>query len=321
MERVDRQVALLDVGVDGGLRPVGERVRLPELVALVPAELLRVRPGGGLLAPHAGDPAVEAGECVAERADLADRAAEGRVRRPQRVAVDRGLAPERRALVHLDLDPVALLHLPPDVVGLGEEHVGVEREDARVGLDREQHVEQHRLFPLEGAGERELRVEVLDHHTEHLGRRERLRIGVADERPDVRLHRWRRYQLMRTDYSLHKSISQVGKVATPCRSMRAVTSAPTRNGHAPIPTVARVDELPGGLLRVTMPLPTRPGHVHCYLLAGRRRLHARRHRASGCPTRQSGGRPSSRGSTGRSSRSSSRTSTPTTSGRRRTFAS
>jgi glyoxylase-like metal-dependent hydrolase (beta-lactamase superfamily II) len=27
-----------------------------------------------------------------------------------------------------------------------------------------------------------------------------------------------------------------------------------------------VDELPGGLLRVTMPLPMRPGHVHCYLL-------------------------------------------------------
>jgi glyoxylase-like metal-dependent hydrolase (beta-lactamase superfamily II) len=27
-----------------------------------------------------------------------------------------------------------------------------------------------------------------------------------------------------------------------------------------------VEELPGGLLRVTMPLPTRPGHVHCYLV-------------------------------------------------------
>ena len=27
-----------------------------------------------------------------------------------------------------------------------------------------------------------------------------------------------------------------------------------------------MDELPGGLRRVTMPLPTRPGHVHCYLL-------------------------------------------------------
>ena len=27
-----------------------------------------------------------------------------------------------------------------------------------------------------------------------------------------------------------------------------------------------MDELPGGIRRVTMPLPTRPGHVHCYLL-------------------------------------------------------
>ena len=27
-----------------------------------------------------------------------------------------------------------------------------------------------------------------------------------------------------------------------------------------------MDELPGGVLRVTMPLPMRPGHVHCYLL-------------------------------------------------------
>ena len=27
-----------------------------------------------------------------------------------------------------------------------------------------------------------------------------------------------------------------------------------------------MDELPGGLLRVTMPLPTRPGHIHCYLV-------------------------------------------------------
>ena len=27
-----------------------------------------------------------------------------------------------------------------------------------------------------------------------------------------------------------------------------------------------MEELPGGLRRVTMPLPTRPGHVHCYLL-------------------------------------------------------
>ena len=103
--------------------------------------------------------------------------------------MDRRLAAERRALVHLDLDPVALLDLAPDVVGLGEENVGVEREDARVGSDREQHVEEHRLLALERAGERELRVEVLDHHTEDLGCAQRLGIGVADEGPDVRLHR------------------------------------------------------------------------------------------------------------------------------------
>ena len=53
---------------------------------------------------------------------------------------------------------------------------------------------------------------------------------------------------------------------------RSVASAqlpdgPPRGVHdAPSPRVAGVDELPGGLCRVTMPLPTRPGHVHCYLL-------------------------------------------------------
>ena len=29
-----------------------------------------------------------------------------------------------------------------------------------------------------------------------------------------------------------------------------------------------MDELPGGIRRVTTPLPTRPGHVHSYLLPG-----------------------------------------------------
>jgi glyoxylase-like metal-dependent hydrolase (beta-lactamase superfamily II) len=39
-----------------------------------------------------------------------------------------------------------------------------------------------------------------------------------------------------------------------------------RDGLAPIPYSRLMDKLPGGLLRVTMPLPMRPGHVHCYLL-------------------------------------------------------
>src|SRR4051794_34843534 len=74
MERVHRQPVLRDVGVDILHRPVRERVRLPELVALVPAELRRAGTRGGLVAAHARDPAVEAGESLAEGADLADRA-------------------------------------------------------------------------------------------------------------------------------------------------------------------------------------------------------------------------------------------------------
>src|SRR3970040_707725 len=33
-------------------------------------------------------------------------------------------------------------------------------------------------------------------------------------------------------------------------------------------SVQGMDELPGGIRRVTLPLPTRPGHVHAYLLPG-----------------------------------------------------
>jgi glyoxylase-like metal-dependent hydrolase (beta-lactamase superfamily II) len=33
-----------------------------------------------------------------------------------------------------------------------------------------------------------------------------------------------------------------------------------------VASLDRVDELPGGIHRVTMPLPVRPGHVHCYLV-------------------------------------------------------
>src|SRR4051794_30544729 len=71
--------------------PVCERVRLPELVRLVPADLGRIRTRRGLVAPEAGDPGVEAAECAAERLDLADRTAEIGLALPERLAVDLGL--------------------------------------------------------------------------------------------------------------------------------------------------------------------------------------------------------------------------------------
>ena len=48
-----------------------------------------------------------------------------------------------------------------------EDHLAglrVEREHARVRLDFEEHVEEHALLALERARQRELRMEVLDHH-------------------------------------------------------------------------------------------------------------------------------------------------------------
>ena len=55
----------------------------------------------------------------------------------------------------------------------------------------------------------------------------------------------RRYQLMRTRYASHKPIAQIWDA---------------------LARVAPWTSFPEGCWRVTMPLPTRPGHVHCYLL-------------------------------------------------------
>ena len=46
--------------------------------------------------------------------------------------------------------------------------MGVDREDARLRLDGEEQVEEHRLLLLEGAGEREAGVEALDEVAEQL---------------------------------------------------------------------------------------------------------------------------------------------------------
>ena len=155
VQRVVGEPALPDVRPAVVVAPVGERVRLPELVRRVPAELRRVRAGRRLVAADAGDPAVEVSERARERLDLGDREVEVGLALPELLAVRRRQLLGARALEHLDLRVVAPLDLAPELVRLREEVVGVDREDARLRLDGEEQVEQHALLLLEGAGERE----------------------------------------------------------------------------------------------------------------------------------------------------------------------
>src|SRR6266540_519724 len=59
VELVVGDVVVDDVAPDVLLRPVGQRIGLPELVLLVPLELGGPRAHRGLLAAEAGDPAVD----------------------------------------------------------------------------------------------------------------------------------------------------------------------------------------------------------------------------------------------------------------------
>src|SRR5207342_3206933 len=89
VQRVHGEVALTDVGPDACVVPVGERVRLPQLVRGVPTELRRVRASLRLLAADAGDPAVEVSERADERLDLGDREVEVGLGLPELLAVSR----------------------------------------------------------------------------------------------------------------------------------------------------------------------------------------------------------------------------------------
>src|SRR5262249_36997790 len=77
-----------------------------------------------------------------------DREVEVRVLLPEPVL-------DRIAGEDLDLGVVAALDLAPELVCLREQVMRVDREDTCLRLPLEEHVEQHRLLLLEGAGERD----------------------------------------------------------------------------------------------------------------------------------------------------------------------
>ena len=122
---------------------------------VVPAELRRVGARRRLVAADAGDPAVEVEERAVERLDLRLREVEVGVPLPEPVL-------DRLAGEHLDRRVVARLDRLPELVRLGEEVVRVDREDARLRVGREEHVEEDRLLLLERARERDAARELLE---------------------------------------------------------------------------------------------------------------------------------------------------------------
>src|SRR5581483_10130933 len=70
VERMVRNVVLLDVGQDLVLHPVGERVHLDDAaVVVVELDLADVRAGRPLIAPQASDPGVQVVEDASQRLD------------------------------------------------------------------------------------------------------------------------------------------------------------------------------------------------------------------------------------------------------------
>src|SRR4051812_49380962 len=108
MQLVVRQGAVADVRPAVVVAPVGERVGLPELVLLVPAELRGIGTQRRLVAADAGDPGVEIEQRAVERLDLGDREVEIGIRLPEPVL-------DRFARKRLDLRLVAGFDRTPEL--------------------------------------------------------------------------------------------------------------------------------------------------------------------------------------------------------------
>src|SRR5688572_4702538 len=147
------EIVFVQVAPHVPVAPIDQRIELPDPAWVVPFHVLRVRPGGRLLASDPGDPGRRSVERSLQRLDLPGAAA---ARRAPRRSV------RREGVDYLDLEPVAVLDPAPGLVGLGEEHAGVDREHPRRRLDAHQQVDQHRLLFLEGAGHDEAWVVALD---------------------------------------------------------------------------------------------------------------------------------------------------------------
>src|SRR4051812_22334289 len=231
VQRVVRQVALVDAPPEVLLGPVDERVVLPHRALLVPLDRLRVRAGRGLLAADAGDPGVRAGERALERSDL------------RRAAAVLRAGPRAGRVLDVDVHAEALLERAPRGERLFEQHAGVDRHDARVRRQAHELVDEHRLLLLEGAEQDEARVVALDGLREDVGDGRRGAQIAHSPSPRMTWNGALRDQSMKwfmvsSENSIGSASSRTSssKRLVPTRSAKALNSSPSRRSASYIRT-------------------------------------------------------------------------------------
>src|SRR6266536_342737 len=126
VQRVVGNLVDLDVGPDPLLVPVGERMNLPDTVALRPLQLRRALAARRLVSADARDPGLVGLERRQQRLALADVAAAVRVALPEVRTLLAVLLRDRQHRRRDELQAVALDEPIPRLVRLAEEELGVE---------------------------------------------------------------------------------------------------------------------------------------------------------------------------------------------------
>jgi len=171
VERVIGQVIAHDVAPDVGSAPTDERIDFDQIPFCVPLDNLSSGAGGRLIAPDRSHPCIIPMQCNAEGLEFSEAAAKVRVAFPKTRTIEfmllfRAQAGGNRA----DLDAVAVLETPVQVVGFGEQEAGIKEENIRSGVDCYGDINERDSFGAEAGGDRDSIPELVEGPFEDLAR-------------------------------------------------------------------------------------------------------------------------------------------------------
>src|SRR4051794_9587057 len=156
VQRVVGNLVHLDVRPDALLVPVRERVHFPDVVALRPLELRRLRAARRLVAADARDPGAVGAEGGEQGLALGDLTAGVGVALQEIGAFPPVLLCHRDDRVRDQVQAVPLHEPVARLVRLAEEELGVELDDGKVEAELGDHVHEHGRLLLPGARKAEL---------------------------------------------------------------------------------------------------------------------------------------------------------------------